>query len=182
MPTFSQSSSSSSSSSSPPPPSSISSGSSSRSRIKVTPPSLEAIKNEGYFDDDIALIPPDQAVLDITPSSIRQLVKITSKESPEVLAKGLALRVGVDNGGCHGYQYTMALTEERNVDDYVMQPQGIDCIPVVVDLISLRLLKGSTLHYGSELIGSSFQLMNNPQAKQGGSCGCGVSWEAKEGI
>jgi Fe-S cluster assembly iron-binding protein IscA len=48
----------------------------------------------------------------------QQLVSITSKEPPDVISAGkLALRVGVESGGCHGYQYTMALTEERGVDD-----------------------------------------------------------------
>jgi Fe-S cluster assembly iron-binding protein IscA len=42
---------------------------------------------------------------------------ITSREPPGVLQSNLALRVGVESGGCHGYQYTMALTEERGVDD-----------------------------------------------------------------
>lgn len=71
-----------------------------------------------------------------------------------------------------------------------MQPEGVDCIPVVVDLVSLGLLKGestnpnvlttgATLHHATELIGSSFRIQDNPQAKEGGACGCGVSWEAK---
>ena len=60
----------------------------------------------------------------------------------------------------------------------VFQPLDVHCIPIVVDLVSLNLLKGSTLHYATELIGSSFRIQDNPQAKQGGACGCGVSWEA----
>jgi Fe-S cluster assembly iron-binding protein IscA len=48
----------------------------------------------------------------------QQLVKITSKEPPEVLAQNkLALRVGVESGGCHGYQYTMEIVEDRGTDD-----------------------------------------------------------------
>lgn len=61
----------------------------------------------------------------------------------------------------------------------MFQPEGVNCIPVVIDLVSLNLLKGSTLHFATELIGSSFRVIDNPQAKDGGSCGCGVSWEAK---
>ncbi|WVR03057.1 hypothetical protein IAU60_000046 [Kwoniella sp. DSM 27419] len=152
----------------------------SKPRIAVTPPSLEAIKEEGYLEDDVELIPADQAHLNITPDAVQQLVAITSREPPQVLSQGkLALRVGVESGGCHGYQYTMALTEERGVDDYILQPEGLQCIPVVIDIVSFGLLKGATLHFATELIGSSFRLQDNPQAKEGGACGCGVSWEAK---
>ncbi|KAK1921222.1 hypothetical protein DB88DRAFT_500058 [Papiliotrema laurentii] len=151
-----------------------------RHPLKVTPPSLDAIQEEGYLEDDVQLIPEEEAWINITPEAIAQLVKITSKEPPEVLAQNkLALRVGVESGGCHGYQYTMEIVEDRGTDDYVMQPEGVDCIPVVIDLVSLGLLKGATLHHATELIGSSFRLQDNPQAKEGGNCGCGVSWELK---
>ncbi|GFZ44576.1 hypothetical protein JCM24511_02300 [Saitozyma sp. JCM 24511] len=152
-----------------------------RHSIKITTPSLESIKQEGFFDDDVALVPPEKAKLIITPEAVEQLTRISAREPPDVRDK-LALRVGVEGGGCHGYQYTMALTEEKGVDDYVFQPEGegVDCIPVIVDLVSLGLVKGSTLHHATELIGSSFRIDHNPQAKQGGSCGCGVSWEAVE--
>ncbi|WRT63233.1 uncharacterized protein IL334_000136 [Kwoniella shivajii] len=150
-----------------------------RPNVKVIQPSLEAIKEEGYLDDDVKLLPVEEAYLDITPDALQQLVNITSREPPDIIAQGkLALRVGVESGGCHGYQYTMALTEERGVDDYVLQPEGVPSIPVVVDLVSLGLLKGATIHFATELIGSSFRIQDNPQAKQGGACGCGVSWEA----
>jgi Fe-S cluster assembly iron-binding protein IscA len=36
---------------------------------------------------------------------------------PQAPDSKLALRVGVDSGSCHGYQYTMDLTEDRGVDD-----------------------------------------------------------------
>lgn len=170
----SRSSSAGSGASAPPPLSGASAA-----RIKVVPPSSEAIKEEGYIDD-AQLLPADQANLIITPEAISQLEKITAREPPDVLEKGmLALRVGVESGGCHGYQYTMAITEDRGVDDYVFEFEGVKAIPVVVDLVSLGLLKGSTLHHATELIGSSFRIQDNPQAKEGGACGCGVSWELK---
>ncbi len=49
---------------------------------------------------------------------------------------------------------------------------------VIVDAVSLTLLRGSTIDFATELIGSSFRIVNNPQAV-GSGCGCGVSWEAK---
>jgi hypothetical protein len=50
---------------------------------------------------------------------------------------------------------------------------------IVVDAVSLPLLKGSTLDFATELIGSTFRVASNPQAK-GSGCGCGVSWELKD--
>lgn len=82
--------------------------------IRVTPPSLAAIKEEGFMDDDVALVPENEARINITPEAIRQLALLASNEPPDTK---LALRVGVDSGGCHGYQYIMELTEERGVDD-----------------------------------------------------------------
>lgn len=38
--------------------------------IDVIPPSLDAIKEEGYLDDDVALIPPEEAWLNITPAAV----------------------------------------------------------------------------------------------------------------
>ena len=49
---------------------------------------------------------------------------------------------------------------------------------VIVDPTSFKLTKGSTIHFATELIGSSFRVEHNPQAK-GAGCGCGVSWELK---
>ena len=56
--------------------------------------------------------------LSLCADGMQQLTAITAREPPDTLAKGLwALRVGVESGGCHGFQYIMAMTEERNVDD-----------------------------------------------------------------
>jgi len=42
----------------------------------------------------------------------------------------------------------------------------------------MSLLKGSTIDFVTEMIGSSFRVVENPQSK-GSGCGCGVSWELK---
>jgi iron-sulfur cluster assembly 2 len=107
----------------------------------------------------------------ITDRAADHLAKVSERESnPD-----LALRVTVEPGGCHGYQYKMDLTSEVEEDDFRFSIEGRN-VHLLVDSMSLRLIKGSTIDYVTELIGSQFAIFNNPQAK-GSGCGCGVSWE-----
>jgi iron-sulfur cluster assembly accessory protein len=48
---------------------------------------------------------------------------------------------------------------------------------VVVDSDSLAFVKGAQVDFSQELIRSSFQVLNNPQAQQG--CSCGSSFSVK---
>ncbi|WFD00433.1 [4Fe-4S] proteins maturation [Malassezia yamatoensis] len=85
----------------------------------------------------------------------------------------VALRIVVEPGGCHGYMYKLEITNQYDTDDFVFEDNGSR---IVVDSFSLNLVKGSTIDYVTELIGSQFTIKENPQAK-GSGCGCGVSWE-----
>lgn len=107
----------------------------------------------------------------ITDRAADHLAKVSEREdNPD-----LALRVTVEPGGCHGYQYKMDLTSEVEDDDFRFTIEGRN-VHLLVDSMSLHLIKGSTIDYVTELIGSQFAIFNNPQAK-GSGCGCGVSWE-----
>lgn len=48
---------------------------------------------------------------------------------------------------------------------------------VVVDVDSLAFVKGSMVDFSQELIRSSFQVVSNPQAEKG--CSCGTSFSVK---
>jgi len=118
----------------------------------------------------------------------------------------LALRISVESGGCHGFQYLMSLTDMSKVsseDDTVftldpgdsagavvmkggreggggteMEAEAEEIVPkVVMDEPSLELLKGSKVDYTMELIGSQFKIVDNPLATS--SCGCGTSFDIK---
>ncbi|THH13774.1 hypothetical protein EW146_g6486 [Bondarzewia mesenterica] len=115
---------------------------------------------------------PDAKIY-ITESAAEHLKRLATDNSHH---EG-GLRVAVESGGCHGYQYKMEFTAHRQPDDYHFMHRDIVPSNVYVDAISLSLLKGSTLDFATELIGSSFRVLDNPQAK-GSGCGCGVSWEA----
>ncbi|KAF9482203.1 hypothetical protein BDN70DRAFT_892709 [Pholiota conissans] len=139
--------------------------------VLITPSQADIEKEEL----DVELIPPEKVKLEITDRAAEQLMKIAEREkNPDA-----ALRVSVESGGCHGYQYKMKLETSRSADDYQFSHPSIKPSNILVDAVSLSLLNGSTIDFATELIGSSFQVHNNPQSK-GSGCGCGVSWELKE--
>lgn len=92
----------------------------------------------------------------------------------------LALRVTVESGGCHGFQYLMSLTNTATVspeDDTIFEACNGSGAKVVMDEPSLELLKGSKVDFTMELIGSQFKIVGNPAATS--SCGCGTSFDIK---
>jgi iron-sulfur cluster assembly accessory protein len=105
----------------------------------------------------------------------------------------LALRIQVESGGCHGFQYLMSLTTlppldklksgdasaagKLEEDDTVFAADDGSGAKVVMDGPSLELLKGSKVDFTMELIGSQFKIVDNPLATS--SCGCGTSFDIK---
>ncbi|KAJ7078822.1 hypothetical protein B0H15DRAFT_859367 [Mycena belliarum] len=139
--------------------------------VLLSSPSPEYIQQE---EIDVELLPPQEAQIIITDRAAEQLRTISTREAnPEA-----ALRIAVESGGCHGYQYKMELAKSRALDDYHFSHPTVQPSNILVDAVSLSLLNGSTIDFATELIGSSFRILENPHAK-GSGCGCGVSWELK---
>jgi iron-sulfur cluster assembly protein len=84
-----------------------------------------------------------------------------------------ALRVFISGGGCSGYQYGMSLEANLRDEDLVMEQHGVK---VVVDEISMTYLKGASIDYVDEVMGSGFKI-ENPNAT--GTCGCGNSFQTE---
>lgn len=101
----------------------------------------------------------------ITASAAKRVAAILAKEAPNA-----ALRVGVDGGGCSGFQYTYDIVTARETDDLVLERDGAT---VLIDQMSLELLRGSKIDFVDDLMGQAFKI-HNPQATA--SCGCGVSF------
>ncbi|PSS18691.1 hypothetical protein M430DRAFT_101936 [Amorphotheca resinae ATCC 22711] len=127
--------------------------------------------------------------VEITPRASNRLKEIMAKdENPD-----LALRIQVESGGCHGFQYLMSLTTlppldklksgdasaagKLEEDDTVFAADDGSGAKVVMDGPSLELLKGSKVDFTMELIGSQFKIVDNPLATS--SCGCGTSFDIK---
>ncbi|NXX78664.1 ISCA2 protein, partial [Urocolius indicus] len=109
--------------------------------------------------------PSDGRVL-LSESCVKRLLEIT--EGSEFL------RLQVEGGGCSGFQYKFSLDTVINPDDRQGQRGGAR---VVVDVDSLAFVKGSMVDFSQELIRSSFQVVSNPQADKG--CSCGTSFSVK---
>ncbi|KAJ9112387.1 hypothetical protein QFC19_000808 [Naganishia cerealis] len=82
-------------------------------------PSFDALRRHEDWGEDTELVDPEEAKIYVTEPALKQLVKIASREpawNPD--KPHVALRLAVESGGCHGYQYDMKLVEqEPNVDD-----------------------------------------------------------------
>jgi iron-sulfur cluster assembly accessory protein len=113
--------------------------------------------------------------ISISPRASNRLHAISSGDKNP----NLALRVTIESGGCHGFQYLMDLTDLGKTppteEDTVFE--GHKGEKVVVDESSLELLNGSTVDYTMELIGSQFKITGIPGATS--SCGCGSSFDIK---
>lgn len=79
-------------------------------------------------------------------------------------------RVAVSGGGCSGFQYGFSFDAELNDDDKAYDQLGV---PMVVDEISMDLLRGSVVDWKEDLAGSMF-VVENPNAAS--ACGCGSSF------
>jgi len=144
----------------------------SKSTVLLTRPSPKYLEQEEL---DVDLIPQKDINIEVTDRAAEQLSLISDRQSNP----NAALRIAVESGGCHGYQYKMELEANPSPGDYHFTHPSIKPSNIVVDAVSLTLLNGSTIDFATELIGSTFRVAENPHAK-GAGCGCGVSWELKE--
>jgi len=101
----------------------------------------------------------------LTENAARRVAWIASRQS-----KPAILRLAVDGGGCAGFTYKFELAETPEADDAVAETDGVK---LVVDPVSLDLVKGSAVDFVEDLGGAAFKV-TNPNAQSG--CGCGSSF------
>ncbi|NXV58026.1 ISCA2 protein, partial [Molothrus ater] len=127
---------------------------------------------------------PSEGQIFLSESCVKRLLEIA--EGSEFL------RLQVEGGGCSGFQYKFSLDTVINPDDRQGQRDILVWLNlllffcrvfeqggarVVVDVDSLAFVKGSMVDFSQELIRSSFQVVSNPQAEKG--CSCGTSFSIK---
>jgi iron-sulfur cluster assembly accessory protein len=103
--------------------------------------------------------------IQLTPSAAERVAAIAARQG-----KPAILRLSVEGGGCSGFQYRFGLADAVESDDLTVERDGVT---LVVDSVSLDLVRGSAVDYVENLGGAAFQV-TNPNAASG--CGSGTSF------
>ena len=101
----------------------------------------------------------------LSPAAAARVAKIAERQG-----KAAILRLAVDGGGCAGFQYRFELADGPADGDAIAETDGV---VLVVDEVSLDLVRGCTVDFVESLGGAAFQV-SNPNAASG--CGCGTSF------
>jgi iron-sulfur cluster assembly accessory protein len=101
----------------------------------------------------------------LTSSAAARVAQIAARQG-----KPAILRLSVEGGGCAGFQYRFGLDEAVEADDAAIEQDGVT---LVVDAMSLDLVRGGVVDYVENLGGAAFRV-ENPNAASG--CGCGSSF------
>jgi iron-sulfur cluster insertion protein len=107
----------------------------------------------------------EAAAISLSPSAAARVAAIAARQE-----KPAILRLSIDGGGCAGFQYRFELAEGIAADDTIAKADGVT---LVVDPVSLDLVRGATVDFVESLGGAAFQV-TNPNAASG--CGCGTSF------
>jgi iron-sulfur cluster assembly accessory protein len=107
----------------------------------------------------------DTAEIRLTDAAAARVAAIAQRQG-----KPAILRLSVEGGGCSGFQYRFGLADAAEPDDVVAV--GADAT-LVVDPVSIDLVRGAAVDYVESLGGAAFRV-ENPNAASG--CGCGTSF------
>jgi len=103
--------------------------------------------------------------ISLSPTAAARVAWIAQRQS-----KPAILRLAVEGGGCSGFQYRFGLAETAEEDDVIVETDGVK---LVVDSMSMDLVRGGTVDFVDNLGGAAFRV-DNPNASAG--CGCGTSF------
>lgn len=101
----------------------------------------------------------------LTPAAAQRVAWIAARQD-----KPAILRLSVEGGGCSGFQYKFGLAQAAESGDSIAETDGVR---LVVDDVSLDLVRGCAVDFVDSLGGAHFTV-ENPNAASG--CGCGTSF------
>jgi iron-sulfur cluster insertion protein len=111
------------------------------------------------------LVDVTEPQISLTTSAAKRVASIAGRQD-----KPAILRLAVDGGGCAGFTYKFELAPGPESDDAIAETDGVK---LIVDPVSLDLVRGSAVDFVEDLGGAAFKV-TNPNAHSG--CGCGSSF------
>tara|TARA_B100001063_G_C16513216_1_gene427919 strand:+ start:213 stop:530 length:318 start_codon:yes stop_codon:yes gene_type:complete len=102
-------------------------------------------------------------MLDLTDEAIQYSIKKVEETGNS------DIRVGLQGGGCNGFEYIIKWAEAINPEDHILDYGKFQ---IIVDSISLEYLEQAKLDFVTEGLNSFYKIIN---PKETASCGCGVS-------
>jgi iron-sulfur cluster assembly accessory protein len=130
-----------------------------RSADRAPASNLAALRRASYLNG------VTEPQISLTESAARRVAWIAERQH-----KPAILRLAVDGGGCAGFTYKFELAEAADAEDSIAETDGVK---LVVDPVSLDLVRGSAVDFVEDLGGAAFKV-TNPNAQSG--CGCGSSF------
>jgi iron-sulfur cluster assembly accessory protein len=112
-------------------------------------------------------------VVTVTENAARKIRELMASEPEGEIG---VLRVAIEGGGCSGFQYALGFDRGPQDGDNEIESNGVR---VVIDPFSAPYLTGSEIDFVDALMGAGFAI-NNPNVQA--ACGCGSSFQAKEGV
>jgi iron-sulfur cluster insertion protein len=109
---------------------------------------------------------PEPSQVTLTANAAKRVSVLKIQEN----APDAFLRLAVSGGGCSGFQYNFSFDQSRKADDLAFERDGVT---LIIDDVSLDLVKGAEIDFVEDMMGASFQV-KNPNAAS--SCGCGNSF------
>ena len=106
-----------------------------------------------------------EPLITLTANAAKRVAWIAARQD-----KPAILRLAVDGGGCADFTYKFELAPRADDGDEIAETDGVK---LVVDPVSLDLVKGSAVDFVEDLGGAAFKV-TNPNAQSG--CGCGSSF------
>ena len=104
-------------------------------------------------------------MITVTEQAINRIQEVSKKKKPVPF-----LVISISGGGCQGFQYNFKFEEKSNSDDEIFNFKDVQ---LLVDKVSLDILKGSKIDFVNDMLGSYFKI-ENPKASS--TCGCGTSF------
>jgi iron-sulfur cluster assembly accessory protein len=103
--------------------------------------------------------------IDLTAAAAARVAWIAERQG-----KPAILRLSVEGGGCAGFSYRFGLADAPEEGDRAAARDGVT---LLVDPMTLDLVKGGVVDFVDTLGGAHFEV-SNPNAQSG--CGCGSSF------